>query len=393
MILRKKIEINNLKKKIYEINVIINENFANEAVIDGQRRYSRTITLKQFNPITMNWVLKLYSQNLSISRISEITSFSRKAIKMNLEKSKMIDISYVKNGIHLKKPIMFLKETTTYSIKKWVQNWLSNSSKKSLTWTRNSEKKYKHFIYWFKNFKNPLGIKLSVDLLLYYWHKEKTKNNLNDSQTPAKSTIYYWIEHCKYGFNKQMFIKLSKGLYYKNKSKPMQRIYDDNSKSILDFEKDMKSKSLDNAYEIDLVKGSKNDEFSILTCINKRTRKLYSKIVKPNSIDVKNKLESIIKENNLKIDQLIIDNGSENVLLHKIKNIKQIYRCRPYCSSDKGQIENIHRLLRYWIKKGKSIDKISQEILNNIVEKINNYPRRVYESGKLMSANEFQKQT
>ena len=101
----------------------------------------------------MNWVLKLYSQNLSISRISEITSFSRKAIKMNLEKSKMIDISYVNNAMHLKKPILFLKETTTYSIKKWVQNWLSNSSKKSLTWTRNSEKKYKHFIYWFKNFK------------------------------------------------------------------------------------------------------------------------------------------------------------------------------------------------------------------------------------------------
>ena len=237
----------------------------------------------------MNWVLKLYSQNLSISKISEITGFSRKAIKTNLDKSKMTNISYVKNGMHLKKAIMFLKETITYSIKKWVQNWLSNSSKKSLTWTRNSEEKYKHFINWFKNFKNPLGIKLSVDLLLYYWYKEKAKDNLKDAQTPAKSTIYYWIEHRKYGFNKQMFIKLSNGLYYKNNSKPMQRIYDDNSKSILDFEKDMENKSLDNAYEIDLVKGSKGDEFSILTCINKKTRKLYSKIVKPNSIDVKNK--------------------------------------------------------------------------------------------------------
>ena len=163
-----------------------------------------------------------------------------------------------------------------------------------------------------------------------------------------------------------MFIKLSNGLYYKNNSKPMQRIYDDNSKSILDFEKDMENKSLDNAYEIDLVKGSKGDEFSILTCINKKTRKLYSKIVKPNSIDVKNKLKSIIKENNLKVDQLIIDNGSENVLLHEIKGIKQIYRCRPYCSSDKGQIKNIHRLLRFWIKKGESIDKISQEILSKV---------------------------
>lgn len=59
----------------------------------------------------------------------------------------------------------------------------------------------------------------------------------------------------------------------------MQRIYDDNSKSILDFEKDMKSKSLDNAYEIDLVKGSKSDEFSILTWINKRTRNFIQKLL------------------------------------------------------------------------------------------------------------------
>lgn len=153
----------------------------------------------------------------------------------------------------------------------------------------------------------------------------------------------------------------------------------------------MKNKNLDNAYEIDLVKGSINDKYAILTCLNKLTRMFYSKIVEPNSIDVKNKLIEIIKENNLQIDQLIIDNGSENVLLKEIESIKQIYRCRPYCSSDKGQIENIHKLLRYWIEKGKSIDNIKQNELNEIVWKINNYPRRIYENDKLMSAMEFSK--
>ena len=64
---------------------------------------------------------------------------------------------------------------------------------------------------------------------------------------------------------------------------------------------------------------------------------------------------------------------------------------RPYCSSDKGQIENIHRLLRYWIKKGVSIDKISQNYLNQVVNIINDYPREIYQSGKLMSAMEFSK--
>ena len=56
----------------------------------------------------------------------------------------------------------------------------------------------------------------------------------------------------------------------------------------------MKNQPLSNAYEIDLVKGKNDDEFLILTCINKETRMLYAKITKPNSIDVKNNSTNIL---------------------------------------------------------------------------------------------------
>lgn len=181
-------------------------------------------------------------------------------------------------------------------------------------------------------------------------------------------------------------------MYPRIKKVPNPRTYDDNSKSILEFANDMQNKSLINAYEIDLVKGKIDDQYAILTCINKATRELYAKITKPNSIDVKYNLEKIIDENQLEIKQLIIDNSSENVCLNEIESIGQIYRCQPYCSSDKGQIENVHRLLRYWIKKRTSIDLINQKTLDIVVEKINNYPRRVFDNDKLMSAMEFRNQ-
>lgn len=381
--------INHSTKQIKLINVEFNHNEANNALINGQKQFNRTITSKQINPVIMSKILELYSQNVSISKISKIINFSRKAIKTNLDKSKNKLTTYVVWKKQKWGEIKYLKTTITYSLEKWKLNWLMNSANKTYVWTSKSEQKYQTFINWFKNFKNPLGKKLSADLLLYYWLKYIKSIDFKNVKTPTKQTIYNWIDKKKYNFNKKSFIKLSSGFYWKKKTKITTKIYNDSSKSILDLNEDTKELGINNAFEIDLVKGKISDKYSILTCLNKVTRKLYAKIVKPNAEDVKENLEKIIKENNLIIKQLIIDNGSENVLLHKIKSIQQIYRCRPYCSSDKGQIENVHRLLRYWIKKGKSIDLINQEELDQIVDYINNYPRRIYKNGKLMSANEF----
>ncbi len=69
-------------------------------------------------------------------------------------------------------------------------------------------------------------------------------------------------------------------------------------------------------------------------------------------------MEKLIKDNNLVIDTLTIDNGSENYKLPEIESIKEIFHCHPYSSSEKGNIENAHRLFKkIHITKGKSIDK------------------------------------
>lgn len=388
----KEIIENKEKKTIKQVEIYFNHKKANEIMKEGQEKYKRIISSKQINPVVMSKILELFSNNISISKISKLIGFSRKTIKNNLNKCKTIENKFEQQGKIYNKKIYFYKILIRYSIDVWSKNWLLNSASKSNVWTQNSEIKYQKFLDWFFSFvKTYVNLKISVNVLLYHWDKYLKENNLKNEKTLVKSTIYYWIRANKYKFSKQKFIKLSQGLYFKKKKKTVTKIYNDNSKSILEFREDTKNNNLSKAYEIDLVKGKLSDKYSILTCLNKKTRMLYAKITKPNALDVKNNLIKIINENNLQIDQLIIDNGSENVLLNKISSIKQIYRCRPYCSSDKGQIENIHRLLRYWIKKGVSIDKISQIYLNQVVNIINDYPREIYQSGKLMSAIEFSK--
>lgn len=356
---------------------------------------NRKISPKQINPVQMAQILDKLAQGKSISQIAREMNFSRKAIQKNLKKS--IEIKTINATKKTKKKwfthteIWTVKEVC-YSLEKWLDNWKGNSINKKEIWELKIKKRFWHFIEWWEQFRLKIEktkIKPSVDVLLNEYSKF-LETCLKTYEIPSKQTIYNWIQDGKFGFRKKYFIKLSKGLYERKKSKSTTpRVYYDNSKSILEFKNDMNNKPLLNAYEIDLVKGKVGDKYAILTCLNKATRKLYSKIAFPNSEDVKEKLMMIIQENNLKIDQLIIDNGPENVLLHEIESIGQIYRCRPYCSSDKGQIENVHRLLRYWIEKGKSIDSISQIYLDWVVEQINNYPRRVLISGKLISANQY----
>lgn len=388
----KKIIKNKEEKTIKQVEIYFNHQKANDIMKEGQEKYKRVVSNKQISPVVMSKILELFSNNISISKIAQILGYSRKTITNNLNKCKTIENKFEQQGKIYNKKIYFYKTLIRYSIDVWSKNWLLNSASKTDVWTKNSEIKYQKFLDWFSLFiKNYVNLKISANVLLYHWYKYLDKNSIKNEKTPVKSTIYYWIRENKYKFSKQKFIKLSKGLYFKKKRKTITKIYDDNSKSILEFKKYIKNNDLSNAYEIDLVKGKISDKYSILTCLNKKTRMLYAKITKPNALDVHNNLIKIIDENNLQIDQLIIDNGSENVLLNKIPSIKQIYRCRPYCSSDKGQIENIHRLLRYWIKKGVSIDKISQNYLNQVVNIINDYPREIYQSGKLMSAMEFSK--
>ncbi len=79
---------------------------------------------------------------------------------------------------------------------------------------------------------------------------------------------------------------------------------------------------------MDTVIGLRSDNYCILTLINRKSRMfVYAQLSRRNAKAIKENLEKLIKDNNLVIDTLTIDNGSENYKLPEIESIKEIFHC------------------------------------------------------------------
>ena len=73
-----------------------------------------------------------------------------------------------------------------------------------------------------------------------------------------------------------------------------------------------------------------------------------------------------------------MDNGRENHLHYQLKGIgMDTYFAHPYCSWERGANEHGNWLIRYYFPKGTDFSKISQEEVDDVVEEINNRPRKI----------------
>ena len=68
------------------------------------------------------------------------------------------------------------------------------------------------------------------------------------------------------------------------------------------------------------------------------------------------------------------DNGGENAMHHETK-IPSFF-CDPYCSWQKGSVENLNGLLREYFPKRSNLDIVSKKEVYLIQEKLNNRPRK-----------------
>ena len=76
--------------------------------------------------------------------------------------------------------------------------------------------------------------------------------------------------------------------------------------------------------------------------------------------------------------RITYDNGTENVLHNEINKILgcESYFCRPYCSQDKGQVENRNKAIRRFFPKKTNFDLISDEEIAIVEATINNRPMK-----------------
>ncbi|WP_051622781.1 IS30 family transposase, partial [Mycoplasmopsis primatum] len=251
-------------------------------------------------------------------------------------------------------------------------------------------KKFKYFMK-YKNSKdlNEKAVEESVQNIIFQFKQEmKKENKLDTVYIPSVSAFYRFLKKHKEISNKlDIFPYLSRGKGQKKQNVIKRDVKKKSIGELITERPESVNQRLnDNDYELDTVIGTTSDKYCILTLINRKTRMFYFTIVRRSALAVKQALISMIDKYHLTINTLTIDNGSENYRLSEIDCIKAIYHCHPYSSSEKGSIENCHRLLRRYFPKGKSLDKYVGQDTSKVMEYINSYARKIYSKNCVSNA-------
>lgn len=90
-------------------------------------------------------------------------------------------------------------------------------------------------------------------------------------------------------------------------------------------------------------------------------------------------LERAIEEMGISnMKTITYDNGTENAYHYELNNEYGIksYFCRAYASWQKGLVENTNKLIRQYFPRYTNMKKITQDLVEEIQEKLNNRPRK-----------------
>lgn len=144
----------------------------------------------------------------------------------------------------------------------------------------------------------------------------------------------------------------------------------------------------DNIVQFDSVIGKINDRQAILTITFPKYQFQFGLLIQKGSYkDVVNKIKKLFRKLGDKFVKIVFainicDNGVEFSRFTEIEIdskgeiICKTFYTRPYRSTDKSSCENLHRLLRYAFPKGKSLDNLTQDVLDEVFSHINSYVRK-----------------
>ena len=134
--------------------------------------------------------------------------------------------------------------------------------------------------------------------------------------------------------------------------------------------------------EIDSILGKRNEYQSIISIVDRCTRRVWLIKAEYSQEYYINKLiyEYIVK-NDINVKSITTDNGLEfNTLGICAKRLGvKLYKCDPYCSFQRGTNERTNALVRRYIPKGSSLKITPQIYLDDISFNINSMPRKLFD--------------
>ena len=239
------------------------------------------------------------------------------------------------------------------------------------------EKKYEIFIkYLFEHYdRRTCSIEICV-------HKFK-KSYLN-ANCPTVKQVYNWINEGK------IFLTKEKLCYKKRKVKiktgMMQHFkWNLDHKTILPISLRPKYIELRREIghlEIDSIIGKKNEYDSIISIVDRCTRRIWLiKAEYKNEYYINKTIYDFIIKNQIPVKSITVDNGFEfNALGITAKKLGvKLYKCDPYCSFQRGTNERMNGMVRRFIPKGRSLKNIPQIYLDDIAFEINFMPKKIFD--------------
>lgn len=215
-----------------------------------------------------------------------------------------------------------------------------------------------------------------------YQTVHKISQEYPDINHVSARQVFNWIKTNKWSVKKSDRLRQ----YYKKGGKRTLGIFSRfKNRLVLPYWTRPKSIDLREEYghwEADLIIGKRSTNFdNLLTLTERKTRILFTcRIKTKNPMKVNSAMYKLIKNNNLLVKSITVDNGIEfqkiGLLASWLKCV--VYFCEPYASYQRGTNENINGMIRRTWSKGTDFSLVSDDELNKVAEFINEMPRKMF---------------
>ena len=218
----------------------------------------------------------------------------------------------------------------------------------------------------------------SIELCIYMF-----KKRYKTAKCPSIKQVYNWINNGKINLTRD------KLCYKKRRNKKygmMQHTkWNLDNKTVLPIS--LRPKYIENRdeighLEIDSILGKKNEQDSIISIVDRCTRKIWLiKADYKNEYYIDRLIYNYILKEEIVVKSITVDNGLEFGALGltaKKLGVK-LYKCDPYCSFQRGTNERMNAMVRRFIPKGSSMKLKPQIYLDDICFQINSMPRKIFD--------------
>ena len=285
------------------------------------------------------------------------------------EKKKVeIDI-LLKQGLSMRKTasILGISHST-------ISRYKSNKYTKRII---NIEERYTIFLnYLYNNYDRRNN---SIEVCIY-----KFKKYYKYAKCPSVKQVYNWVNKEKINIDKNaMCYKRRKNKINGGMMKHTKWNFD--NKTVLPISlrpKYINKRDEPGHLEIDSILGKRNEQASLISIVDRCTRKLWLiKAEYKNEYYIDKLIYNYIIRNEIEVKSITVDNGLEfSVLGITAKKLGvKLYKCDPYCSFQRGTNERTNALVRRYIPKGESMKLKPQIYLDDICFNINSMPRKIFD--------------